>query len=608
MNEAEAEAALQAVGLKKGTVTEQCSDTVPPGHVIDQEPNAGTSVLPGTAVNLVISSDCPCTCTVPNLSGKCGAEIDAALEVACLKKGDVQYAYDPGVSEGCVISQDPSPGATIPCGSEVDVTISQCTCNTPTVQTLSVEEDVNCTSVRLRGQVSDNGGCEYWEYCFHCWNSDATWSMDTAWTTGGTVGVPFSEKITLPGPGKYYYRALARNCGGETEPQDSVEFIITCTEVPDLTYKSDAEIDAALAEKYLKKGNIRYDYNDVVPQGLVISQDPVAGTQVPCDTTVNLVISAGKCFQRVPNLIGMDELEVDAALKQSHLGRGSTEYISDEKVPTGQVIDQDPNAGQVVPCGSNIDLIISKCANCNPPAVETLPPEDVNCTSVRLCGRVAGPNSCNWRYRFHCWKSDATWEVFTVWKKGATVGGPFCEKITVPGPGTYYYTACARNCAGEVESQSSMSFAPMCQRCLCLIGPGADEQLAAGSVYQIRWDENCCDIPYVLIRYSADGGNTWNPIDTNTIPAGIVPNTGLYPWQVPALDSHQCLLSISDPNDPTASDTSDGSFKIYRCKVELLYDLNHDCYVDLRDFAELAKEWLDCGNPFDPACDQIIGQ
>lgn len=40
--------------------------------------------------------------------------------------------------------------------------------------------------------------------------------------------------------------------------------------------------------------------------------------------------------------------------------------------------------------------------------------------------------------------------------------------------------------------------------------------------------------------------------------------------------------------------------------IEYVYpiaaDLNNDCYVDFKDFSIFAATWLDCGNPFDPAC------
>ena len=56
MAQADAQAAITAAALAVGAVTQQSSDTVPAGSVISQDPAAGASVAPGTAVNLVVSS------------------------------------------------------------------------------------------------------------------------------------------------------------------------------------------------------------------------------------------------------------------------------------------------------------------------------------------------------------------------------------------------------------------------------------------------------------------------------------------------------------------------------------------------------------------------
>ncbi len=53
---ADAEAAITGAGLVVGTVTEEHHATVPAGSVISQDPAAGTGVLLGSAVSLVVSS------------------------------------------------------------------------------------------------------------------------------------------------------------------------------------------------------------------------------------------------------------------------------------------------------------------------------------------------------------------------------------------------------------------------------------------------------------------------------------------------------------------------------------------------------------------------
>jgi len=67
--------------------------------------------------------------------------------------------------------------------------------------------------------------------------------------------------------------------------------------------------------------------------------------------------------------------------------------------------------------------------------------------------------------------------------------------------------------------------------------------------------------------------------------------------------STECLIRIGDPLDVAISDTSDQTFTIFQCTKQLKGDLNGDCYVDFLDFAILAGDWLECGNPFDFSCD-----
>jgi len=59
VSQAAAAALFQSVGLTVGTVTFQASASIPAGNVISQNPAAGTQVLQGSAVNLVISTGFP---------------------------------------------------------------------------------------------------------------------------------------------------------------------------------------------------------------------------------------------------------------------------------------------------------------------------------------------------------------------------------------------------------------------------------------------------------------------------------------------------------------------------------------------------------------------
>jgi hypothetical protein len=147
-----------------------------------------------------------------------------------------------------------------------------------------------------------------------------------------------------------------------------------------------------------------------------------------------------------------------------------------------------------------------------------------------------------------------------------------------------------------------------------VLSPNGGESLAAASTYGIRWKTlEGTRIEHVLIEYSSDNGQTWKDV-------GIRENAGSYEWVVPAVDSDQCLMRVSDLTDGRASDTSDSVFTIFQCRRELAGDLNGDCYVNWLDFAILAGDlngaccvdwldiailagdWLKCANPFDPSC------
>ncbi|GEM_PF-509205 len=143
-----------------------------------------------------------------------------------------------------------------------------------------------------------------------------------------------------------------------------------------------------------------------------------------------------------------------------------------------------------------------------------------------------------------------------------------------------------------------------------VLSPNGGENLAVGAIPcgcpgqargpapTITWKtQQGIDLDTVTIEYSTDNGQNWQAIDT-------VVNTGSYIWDpLPIVDSNQCLIRIGDPLDVTIRDSSDENFMIFQCRKQLIADLNGDCYVNFLDFAILAGDWLECGNPFDASCD-----
>jgi beta-lactam-binding protein with PASTA domain/tRNA A-37 threonylcarbamoyl transferase component Bud32 len=99
------------------------SDTVPPDHVIEQNPEDGRKVSPGSRIELVISSG-PDQVVVPDVRGKTREEAQRILEEARLKANPPRTEFSADVEAGRVIKQDPSPGERVDPGRSVDLTVS----------------------------------------------------------------------------------------------------------------------------------------------------------------------------------------------------------------------------------------------------------------------------------------------------------------------------------------------------------------------------------------------------------------------------------------------------------------------------------------------------
>jgi serine/threonine-protein kinase len=115
--------AITAAKLMGGTITQQTSNTVTTGKVISQDPASGSSVAPGSPVNLVISSG-PQMVTVPNVEGLTQDAAATAIRAAKLTVGTITQQTSNTVFIGNVISQDPASGSSVAQGSPVNLVIS----------------------------------------------------------------------------------------------------------------------------------------------------------------------------------------------------------------------------------------------------------------------------------------------------------------------------------------------------------------------------------------------------------------------------------------------------------------------------------------------------
>jgi len=138
--------------------------------------------------------------------------------------------------------------------------------------------------------------------------------------------------------------------------------------------------------------------------------------------------------------------------------------------------------------------------------------------------------------------------------------------------------------------------APVEPSVLTMLSPNGGESLLAGSSSTITWQSSGPVIDFVRLDYSINSGSDWVNIVLS------VANNGSYEWDpIPAENSDKCLIRVSDTGGSGASDVSDGVFTIFECSESLTADLNGDCYVNIADFALFCQQWLQGGNPYDPA-------
>ncbi len=185
----EAEATLDAVNLSLEVIGETCSNDYPVGTVAIQDPVAGETVYEGDTVDVTLSTgDCePGTVVVPPI-GECPtvAEATAILTGVGLTVNPANNILEPSAvcDEGLVIRTDPSAGAEVADGSEVQLVVS--TGDVPTL-------DVSFAWVRVQPNISAGGS----SYIIYTVTNSETSSVSGNVTVTGTDGTLFDDDFTL---------------------------------------------------------------------------------------------------------------------------------------------------------------------------------------------------------------------------------------------------------------------------------------------------------------------------------------------------------------------------------------------------------------------------
>ena len=302
----------------------------------------------------LVTTSIPLTTTVPNLAGLTQAAAAAAIASAGLVSGTIATVSSATVPIGSVVSQNPPAFTQVAGGIAVDLVVSS------GVVVPAVVGEAQSAAEALIAAV--------------------------AGLAVGTVTTAASETVA-PGVVISQAPAAGANASGGTR----VDLVVSSgpppppVPAPGVVNMTQAEATAAITAAGLVVGAVTQASSLSVPAGVVLSQDPAAGTLVAVNGAVNLVVSSGVPIVTLPNLAGQTLAAATATLQNAGLVVGTTTNATSTTVPSGSVISQSPAAGTQVVYGSAVNLVVSSGP---PPPVAV--PNVVNVTQAQATSAITG--------------------------------------------------------------------------------------------------------------------------------------------------------------------------------------------------------------------------
>jgi serine/threonine-protein kinase len=130
-------------------------------------------------------------------------------------------------------------------------------------------------------------------------------------------------------------------------------------EAPQVVGLTKVAAEAKLTQAGLHAGYDTPVFDEKVPKGSVVSQDPSG--EVVGGGTVTLVLSKGPERYTIPNLVNQPQAAALSTLRGLHLNPQPTEAY-DSKIPAGNVVSTDPAAGTQAKRDAVVKVVVSKGA------------------------------------------------------------------------------------------------------------------------------------------------------------------------------------------------------------------------------------------------------
>jgi beta-lactam-binding protein with PASTA domain len=346
--------------LRPGERSQALDPDVAEGEIISTDPVAGEEVDRGSSVDYVVSSGSepsaeptPETVQVPDLAGVPADDaVNQLLDVG-LEPGDRTDAYDAEVAGGAVIGTSPAAGAEVEPGTSVDYTVS-----------LGVEPVI---VPDLRGVPADDAVNQLLDVGLE--PGDRRLRFNDNVPEGLVIRTdPAAGAEVAPGTPVEYF--VSRGVEPTPTPEPTPATVV----VPDVRGFAEADALNTLLDAGLQPGERSDAFDADIAADLIIGTDPAAGIDVDRGTTVDFLVSRGPeptpeptpAPVNVPDLRGFTPEDATNALIDFGLQPGEQADRFNDRVPEGQVIRTDPEAGTEVEPGSVVDLVVSRGPDSTP--------------------------------------------------------------------------------------------------------------------------------------------------------------------------------------------------------------------------------------------------
>jgi eukaryotic-like serine/threonine-protein kinase len=265
--------------------------------------------------------------TVPGVVGQDVNVATGALEAAGFEV-KTEFANDPTAPPNQVTKQDPEAGVDADAGSTVTLTVSQ------GPEPVTVPDVVGMAQTEAQTVLTQ---------------------------AGFVVNVVPQENDDVPEDTVISQDPAANQ---QVPPQSTITIAVSSgsgkVAVPNVVGQTQGAAQAALSSAGFATVNVQQQSSGDVPNGTVISVDPPAGTQVPPNQAITLVVSSGQERVGVPNVEGLNEANARTQLEAAGLSVSVSQEDVSNPGQDGRVLRQSPSAGQQVDRGSTVNIVVAR--------------------------------------------------------------------------------------------------------------------------------------------------------------------------------------------------------------------------------------------------------